>query len=270
MSFSLHFTPTPHFTPVTAEPVACRGMGRLKTLLLVSFAVAALCAPFRAAAQPPATQQPAAQTPAATGNPALNAKQVAQMFDDLDDIDRLTSLNPLKLTADQLDRLIAAVSVAKEAYDKQYLTLANAALKTIADEIHDVKRKALAGGELPEDFNNRAKKASVSVAAAYSKLDTENLANLAPVIHEILTASQVAVAVKLCRNSAAQAGRPTAGTDTQWFNQYVMSVIISYPRIVPLLKEMRAAIGGGSTPKSADERAGGNGATGAKAPGDGK
>jgi hypothetical protein len=244
-------------------------MGGLRTILLVSFAFAALTVPYYVAAQTSETQTQGAQPQATTGSTPLNAKQVAQLFEDLDDIDRLISLNPLKLTVDQLDRLIAAITVAKEAYDKQSLILANAALKAIADEVHDVKRKALAGGELPEDFSNRAKKASVSVASAYSKLDTENLANLAPVIHEILTAAQITVAVKLSRNAAAQAGRPTTGTDTQWFNQYVMSVIIGYPRIVPLLREMRAAIGGGTTTKSGDDRSGGNGATATKAPGGG-
>jgi len=225
MSSSLHFTPT------MRRPVVRHNSRTMLACLLVSLGVA-LCA-VRTASK--------AQAAPASGSTGLTAKQVLQLFDELNDIDRLRSLNALKLTPDELDKMTAAIASAKETYDKRALSLANVALKSIIDEIRDVKLKALKGGGIPDDFNTRAKKASAGIAADYAKLDAQNLAALAPALHDILTSAQVGTAAKLQRDAAAQDGKSTAGTDTQWFNQFVLMVIIDYPRIIPLLKEMRTA-----------------------------
>jgi hypothetical protein len=178
----------------------------------------------------------------ANGAPA--SKVTLQLFDDLDDIDRLRSLNPLKLTAAQLDKMIAAITAAKEAYDKQIADLAAEQVKAMADEIHDVKRKMLTGGKIPKDFDDKVKKASLGFIAARDKLDADNLVKLADVMHEIFTPEQIVMAIKLSKAAATATNKSTEGADNLWLNYYVKEIIIGYPRMLPLLKEMRDAVSG--------------------------
>ena len=233
---------TLHSTPVSSQHVGHCRYKRLQTMLLAAMVFAAMGMACRVGAQAPSSPASGSAT----------EKQVTALFYDLDDIDWLKSLTPLKLTPDELDKLIAAMSAAKDAYDKQWVELAMAQLKPISAEINDVKHKALKGGEVPDDFYMRAKKASAGFAEARNKLDLQTLALVAPVIHDILTPAQIMTAAKMSRSQAAQDGKPTAGTDTQWFNKYVQSVILGHPRIVALLKEMRAAADEGTSGKKAE------------------
>jgi hypothetical protein len=224
--------PCHYFTPVRREPAALRYC-QAKTLLQLGLLMLLCCGT-------PAMRPARAQ--AGPDNGALLSKSILELFDDLDDIDRLRSLNPLKLTAPQLDKMIAAVSAAKEAYDKAMAELAGAQVKKMDAEIRDVKHKMLLGGTIPADFDERVKKASTLVVSSREKLDMQNLGSLADALREILTPAQIGDAAKLSKDAAAAAGKPTGGTTAQWFNYYVKEILIGYPRILPLLKEMRAAI----------------------------
>jgi|SRR5579871_3801427 len=230
-------------TPVHREPVVLqRHTAGWRALLCVWTVLLSATAPWMRSAQ--------AQN-ASTGSTLL-PKAILQLFDDIDDIDRLRSLNPLKLKADQLDKWIAAITARQEAYDKARAALALAQVKSMETEIRDVKHKMLLGGAISQEFDARLVKASADFIAARAKLDTDNLAKLAPVLRETLTADQLAAAVKLSKAAATAANKQTTGEDNQWFNYYVNEIIIGYPRILPLLKEMRDAMSADAKTAKAD------------------
>src|SRR5262249_36651886 len=110
---------------------------------------------------------------------------------------------------------------------------------------------ALAGGEIPKDFEEKVKKMETEFFAKRNELNMQNIARLSADFKGIFTKTQVETAAKLAKDSAQKRGQPTKGTDTQWFNDYIVNVFINNPRIVPLLKEMRTA--------NAEKGVGGNG-----------
>jgi hypothetical protein len=74
-------------------------------------------------------------------------------------------------------------------------------------------------------------------------LDANALVGLVAKLKTILTPQQVSTATQLIIDQArVTPGMRTSGAKDKWFNAYVLKVFISYPRIVPLLKEMRATL----------------------------
>src|SRR5438552_3307023 len=86
------------------------------------------------------------------------SKEVLALFDMIDDIDWLRNLNPLKLKPDQMERLSASVTTVKADYDKKAAALATIRVAKMGEEIRAVKKKVLAGAEIPTDFETKIKK----------------------------------------------------------------------------------------------------------------
>src|ERR1051325_11023201 len=80
-----------------------------------------------------------AQEAETNGRPTREAQA---LLDALDDIDTLRSLTPLKLSADQIDKLIAAVTAAKADYDKKVTALASGPVLKMADDIREARKQA--------------------------------------------------------------------------------------------------------------------------------
>jgi hypothetical protein len=189
--------------------------------------------------------------------PAADAKETAQLVEAIDDIDRLRSLNPLKLTVNQLDRAIALLTATQASYQKKVTALAAERVAKMGDTIRDVKQKMLVGGELPADVDKQLQQASSDFIAKRNHLDLENIAAVANSLKEILNADQVKAAAAMTRDAPVNANKSAKATEAQWFNLFVADVMLSYPRILPLLKEMRAARIGGNGPADGGS-AGGN------------
>ena len=79
------------------------------------------------------------------------SKEVQELLVDLDDLDTLHVLLPLKFTPEQMDKLSAAITSAKTEYDKKYTALSSAPLLKMADEIRETRKKAMAGTPVPTD-----------------------------------------------------------------------------------------------------------------------
>jgi len=182
--------------------------------------------------------------------PAARAQQSASLSDDketlkivdaIDDIDRLRSLNPLKLTTDELGRIIALISASQETYKKKLNTLAAERVAKMSDEVLEAKKQMLVGGDLPADLDKRLQKASTDFITKRDQLDLENIATIDSALKEILSPEQVKAAVAMSRDSPLNANKSAKATDAQWFNLFTANVMLTYPRILPLLKEMRAA-----------------------------
>jgi len=181
------------------------------------------------------------QTAPASAQPS---KDVQELQTALDDLDALHVLLPLKLTAEQMDKIAAAITSAKTEYDKQYAALSNGSLLKMADEIRETRKKAIAGTPVPAAFDTRIQGLQAELNTKRVDMDTKNLVALSGVIKPILTADQIAICAKLEVDAYKRNKRYNEKTtDAQFFNAYVLDVFISNPRAVTLLKEMRASKG---------------------------
>ncbi len=180
----------------------------------------------------------------AAPDPDKASKEVEALKVDLDDLDALHVLLPLKFTPEQMDKLIAAISSAKADYDKKYNALSGAPLLKIADEIRETRKKAVAGTPIPTAFDDRIRALQAEFYPKRADLDTANVVALSAAVKPILTADQIALCTKMETEAYKRNKRYNEKTtDAQFFNAYVLDIFISNPRIVPLLKDMRAAQG---------------------------
>ncbi|MCW3054963.1 MAG: hypothetical protein JWN14_4133 [Chthonomonadales bacterium] len=190
------------------------------------------------------TSHPARAQGQAAPTSAQPSKDVQELQTALDDLDALHVLLPLKLTAEQMDKIAAAITSAKTDYDKQYAALSGGSLLKMADEIRETRKKAIAGTPVPAAFDTRIQGLQAEFNTKRVDIDTKNLVALSDVNKPVLTADQIAVCAKLEVDAYKRNKRYNEKTtDAQFFNAYVLDVFIGNPRAVTLLKEMRAAKG---------------------------
>jgi hypothetical protein len=168
-------------------------------------------------------------------------KEVSALLDDISDIDKLRVLNPLKLTTDQLDQIIVVVKKHQDDYNKKLADAAVPPIKQIAKEIKETRRKMLAGGTIPKDFDEKVKKQQDDFVKRRNQEDFNTLKGLAEAVKKILNKDQFAKAVTIAKKFLEDQGKDVKGDDDKFFNYYVLGTLIVYPRIVPLLEDMRAA-----------------------------
>ncbi len=190
---------------------------------------------------PPVPSPTVPSVPDPAADDVRKAKEFGDLLDALDDIDRLHALNPLKITPDQIDKIIAVETAAALSYNKKSALLGVPEIMTMADEIRATKKAALAGEAIPKDFDDRVIKIQADITAKRDRMSKENLRSLSTTLQTILSPAQVATAAKLSKDAATRLGQESEGTDKQWFNSYVLDTFINNPRIVVLLKSIRAA-----------------------------
>ncbi len=191
------------------------------------------------------TSHPASAQAQASTNSGQPSKEVLDLQTDIEDLDTLHVLLPMKFTPEQMDKLAAAISSAKTEYDKKYTALSSAPLLKMADEIRETRKKAIAGTPVPAAFDSRIKGIQTDFSAKRIELDTANIVALSAVCRTILTPDQIALCAKMEIDAYKRNKRYNdKASDTQYFNAYVLDVFVGNARTVPLLKEMRAAQGG--------------------------
>lgn len=186
-------------------------------------------------------------TSACAQPPALEAtkeqKEVQELMESVEDIGELRFLNVLQLSPDQTEKLIALITATQSEYNSQMAVFNQNALKKVADDIRNARKLALSGKEVPATLNDRINKAidlHLKNTKKREEIHNQTLSSLSQKIRSILTAEQVTAAARIARDETAKLQKGTKGTDTQWFNAYVQRVIMFYPRITTLLKDMRA------------------------------
>jgi hypothetical protein len=188
-----------------------------------------------AAAQPPATEGSAEQ------------RELQEMEQSIVDIDELKLLNTLKLTTEQIDKLVPIITTAQNEYNTQMAALDHSTLKKHIEDIRTVRKTAIAGGAVSTEQFERIRKAVDAHLKSEKREDKRReihdrtLSSLSQKMRGVLTLEQVDLATKTAKEETEKTNKGAKGTDAQWFNAYVKGAIMSYPRIVPLLKEMRAA-----------------------------
>ncbi len=171
---------------------------------------------------------------------SADVSDVAPLFVALDDLGELRVLNPLKLTADELDKVAAIISDSQTEYNKKIAANAAPVLRKASDVILAAKKKALGGAVVPLD--DTLIKAMSDYEARRKETENATLKALSEKLQTVLTEAQIAAAAKVAKDESAKlTGAASKGTDAQFFNLYVLRVVMGYPRLTPLLKEMRAA-----------------------------
>ena len=181
--------------------------------------------------------------PAVCQEEGLDKAAVQQLLDELDDIDLMRSLTPLKLTGEQIDKLVSTISDAQTAYDKKIAELNSSTIGKMADEIHKRHKDAVSGAAASKAFDDKVKALIADSGAKREKVNTDNLVQMTGACGKIVTADQKKIAAQLEKDTFAKLGRPMSkdNKDDQYFNQYVVDIFINYRRIVPLLKAMKSA-----------------------------
>ena len=160
----------------------------------------------------------------------------------LDDIGELGSLSPLKLTADELDKIIVLVADAETEHNKKLAAVVPPILRKASDAILAAKKKAVAGTAV--GFDETMTKVLTDVAARRKETENATLKSLSDKLQAVLTEAQFQAGAKVAKDEFIKMnGAAGKGTEAQFFNLYVLRVVMGYPRIVPLLKEMRTAKG---------------------------
>jgi hypothetical protein len=171
--------------------------------------------------------------------------EVNVLFDEIIDIDKLRVLNPLKLTGDQIDKLAAAIKSSTRDYDKALADAAVSPIKEMAKDIKDVRKKMLSGEAIPKEFDDKVKGIQDAFVKKRDAADYSSLKSLSDAAKKILTDEQVAKASELSRKYIEKDAKPNSkNTDDKFFNFYVLQIFIRYPRIVPLLEEIKKAKAG--------------------------
>ena len=206
---------------------------RVLALLIILAVPATLCVTdSRAYAQAKDPKAVSQETP-----PVVEATKT--LVNELDDIDRLRILNPLKLSSEQLTKLIDFLTKAQADYERKISAIALDPLKEIADEIKKTKKETLAGGSITKEFDAKVKKIQADFTKKKEALWIENIAKSSVECKRILSEEQFAAAAKMEKAEFLKSRPEVKGTDEQMFNQYVVDTFMSYYRIVPLLKEMK-------------------------------
>jgi hypothetical protein len=170
-------------------------------------------------------------------------KEVSALFTDLDDIDKMRVLGPLKLKADQVDKIIDAITTTQDAYLKKVTAAAVPPIKDIAKDIKETRKKVLAGSPIPADFDAKVKKLQADFVERRKTEDANALKSLSASIRAVLTKSQTDKAISLAKSLTSKDGEPTfKGSDDQFFNLFIKGTFMDYGGIIPLLKDVKAAI----------------------------
>jgi hypothetical protein len=173
---------------------------------------------------------------------AVIPPEVVALITDLNDIDRMRVIGPLKLKPDQLDRLIALMEKSTEDHNRKLAEAAVPPIREIAKDIKETRRKVIAGAPIPTDFDEKVKGIQDAYNARRTKQEFDTLKSLSEGVRAVLTSAQIEKATSLARAALDDAGAKTRGTGDKYFNLYVKSVFIDYPNIIPLLKAVRAAV----------------------------
>lgn len=166
-----------------------------------------------------------------------------RLLDELDEIDLMRSLGPLKLTPEEIDQIIPVIEKAKADYDKNINDLNANTIGQIASDIHAEHKDALSGNPIPKAFDDKVKEKLESFFKRRDAVNAQNIEHISGAFQKILTDNQQKIAVRLERQTYTQMGKKISDKDTddQFFNLYVTDIFIGYPRIVPLLKEIKAS-----------------------------
>lgn len=166
---------------------------------------------------------------------AENAKDLLQKIEDLQE---LAYLSPLKLTDDQVQKLIPLLKKLKISYDSDMDKVGAAHLNPLSDEISRAWQNGLLSQTPADSVNHDINTALEAILKDRHKRNLENIGAASTAVQAMLTPHQVDIAVQIVQKLPENADRSPKASQSQWFNLWVGEGLLSYGRIVPLLESM--------------------------------
>lgn len=236
------------FGPRTRRPAShCRNSAfTLFAILGVTLAAGAGAPAF--------ADTPAPSTVAATALPA----DVQKINDQIDDLNILAGLGPLKLTADQIDKLlptIKAISQEGEAKKKKDYDI----VRGLAADVAKVRADMIAGKPLDTDLATKLEKINADLGSRYASAHQDAIQRVADAMKDALTPEQndkiqdnyvrqnkgrITVPSNL-RNSPEKTKTYIRTQAMQWFAERFLLT----ERTIPLLEALKSA--SAATPETA-------------------
>ncbi len=171
---------------------------------------------------------------------AQNLVRITLIQNDLSDLDRLHSINPLQLTPAELKKLITVLEGIQQRYDSSISAISLDEMNPLYADLKADLKQGLKGKTLSSDLDDKIKKALAVISARRNVMNMQNIADVSKALEDILTKEQIRTAADLEKNVHASNENPNT-TRAQWFHLWVGEVLLSYSRIIPLLQSMEAA-----------------------------
>lgn len=163
----------------------------------------------------------------------------------LADIDKMRLLTPLQLSDTQIGTLLAALTAAQAEYRPKLDAVdvaADAQLAALRPDIEAAHARALAGGAIPADLDQKIIKIQADATTQRKKLMAALFSGLVTATKAILTESQQTSAIATMKAIAKKDPEMEwSGPDKAFYNIFVRTAFIDYPRISGLLEDMRKA-----------------------------
>lgn len=177
-----------------------------------------------------------------TGTTAQTNGTLDKTYAEMDDIEKLRLLNPLKLTPAQLNTTLTSLKKREADYNSRLQAAIVPSIRDMAKEIKETRRKMLDGAAIPTDFDAKVKKIQSNFDEKQKQIDFDTLKGLSDEIRAALTPTQIDAAVTITRKIFKREDKAKdKNEDEKYFNLYVLGTFIAYPRMSTLLQDMRKA-----------------------------
>jgi hypothetical protein len=165
-------------------------------------------------------------------------RQADAVLQDIADIDAAVLLSTIKLSAEQLKRLVPGLKAIQADHNARVAKAANAAMQMIAADVKAARRAALAGTPPGKSLMDRAKKAADDFKKVREREDNTTLGRLSSEFRKVVTPEQIALGAKWGRAQF----KSSEGDDVQFFNVWILKAVMGSPRSMALLEEMQSAL----------------------------
>lgn len=182
----------------------------------------------------PAQQQPPAQT-------AL-PKDVQDLMLEFDDIGELRTITPLKLTPEQIDKIVVYVGEGQAEYNKKNADLLAKTIRDVAGTIKQAKKEALQGK--PAQGEEQVAKAMTAMLSKRSSLEVGIMTTMSDKVMAVLTPKQQEAMAKVAREYQGKKEGKDNVSVAQYCKLYIYRVFAGYARSTTVLKELKAEIEG--------------------------
>ncbi len=171
--------------------------------------------------------------------PAQNTlpKDVQDLMMDFDDIGELRALTPLKLTPEQIDKIVEYVGAGQAEYNKKNADLLTTTIRSMGDTIKRAKKEALQGK--PAQGEEQVVKAMNVMLPKRSSLEVNIMTVMSDKVIAILTPKQQEAMAKVARDAQGKNSKDNIST-AQYCKLYVYRVLAGYARSVTILNELKA------------------------------